>query len=81
MTRLQAALHVTPDGDFGPETEAAIRRLQARNGLTVDGVVGPATWSVIGVSQEATLTPPPSALPPPPASTAVPRTQRRPRPG
>jgi peptidoglycan hydrolase-like protein with peptidoglycan-binding domain len=63
VQRLQAALHVSPDGDFGPETEAAVRRLQARHGLTVDGVVGPATWNEIGVSSEETLTPPPSALP------------------
>ena len=62
VTRLQAALHLPVDGEFGPETEAAIRRLQARHGLTVDGVVGPETWGVIGVSGERTLTPPPSAL-------------------
>jgi peptidoglycan hydrolase-like protein with peptidoglycan-binding domain len=62
VARLQSALHLTADGSFGPETEAAIRRLQARHGLTVDGVVGPATWNVIGVSGEATLTPPASAL-------------------
>ncbi len=60
--RLQAALHVPVDGEFGPETEAAVRRLQARHGLTVDGIVGPSTWAVIGVTNEATLTPPPSAL-------------------
>jgi len=62
VTRLQAALHLPVDGEFGPETEAAIRRLQARHGLTVDGVVGPATWELLGVSGERTLTPPPSAL-------------------
>jgi peptidoglycan hydrolase-like protein with peptidoglycan-binding domain len=62
IRRLQAALRLTADGEFGPETEAAIRRLQARHGLNVDGVVGPATWSIIGVSGEATLQPPHSAL-------------------
>jgi peptidoglycan hydrolase-like protein with peptidoglycan-binding domain len=62
VARLQQALHMPVDGTFGPETEAAVRRLQARHGLTVDGVVGPATWSVIGVNNASTLTPPHDAL-------------------
>jgi peptidoglycan hydrolase-like protein with peptidoglycan-binding domain len=65
VKRLQAAMHVAVDGEFGPETEAAIRRLQARHGLTVDGVAGPATWKAIGQHDEPELTPPPAALPQP----------------
>jgi peptidoglycan hydrolase-like protein with peptidoglycan-binding domain len=65
IKRLQSALDVSSDGEFGPKTESAVRRLQASHGLTVDGVVGPDTWAALGIHAASTLTPPPSALPAP----------------
>lgn len=43
VKKLQAALGITADGDFGPGTEAALKKWQAANGLTADGVAGPKT--------------------------------------
>jgi peptidoglycan hydrolase-like protein with peptidoglycan-binding domain len=63
VQRLQSALQLSADGNFGPETEAAVRRLQARHGLTVDGVVGPETWALLGIHGQETLMPPASAMP------------------
>jgi peptidoglycan hydrolase-like protein with peptidoglycan-binding domain len=36
------------DGDFGQNTEKAVRNFQDEFGLEVDGVVGPVTWAALG---------------------------------
>jgi putative chitinase len=43
VQKMQQALGVTADGNFGPGTEAALKAWQRRNGLTADGIAGPAT--------------------------------------
>ncbi|HLM55958.1 MAG TPA: peptidoglycan-binding protein [Pyrinomonadaceae bacterium] len=52
QTVLEALGHRTGgiDGDFGPNTERAVRSFQLQAGLTVDGEVGPDTWGALGGS-------------------------------
>jgi peptidoglycan hydrolase-like protein with peptidoglycan-binding domain len=38
---------ITIDGDFGDETDGAVREFQRKRHLTVDGEVGPETWSAL----------------------------------
>jgi peptidoglycan hydrolase-like protein with peptidoglycan-binding domain len=47
VRQLQAALHIKSDGDYGPETEAAVYQYQATHGLPVDGVAGPKTTTAL----------------------------------
>jgi N-acetylmuramoyl-L-alanine amidase len=44
VRELQIALQTAVDGDFGPQTEAAVHGYQSREHLSVDGMVGPQTW-------------------------------------
>jgi peptidoglycan hydrolase-like protein with peptidoglycan-binding domain len=43
------------DGDFGPQTEAAVRAYQAQRGIAVDGIVGDQTWWAPAGAAGATL--------------------------
>lgn len=53
VRRLQRALTaalqqpVVIDGDFGPQTDQAVRDYQTAAGLTVDGIVGGQTWGAL----------------------------------
>jgi len=44
---LQKYLGLTPDGNFGPNTDKKVKEWQKSKGLTPDGVVGPKSWAII----------------------------------
>lgn len=56
VTRIQGALAEKGydpgevDGEFGPNTQAAVLRFQEAEGMVVDGAVGPETAEALGVS-------------------------------
>ena len=52
VKKVQTFLGITADGDFGPNTNAAVREYQSENGLTVDGIVGQQTWASMGLAEE-----------------------------
>ena len=43
------------DGDFGKNTEAAVKAFQKDNGLNADGVIGQVTWSVLCGAKPAAM--------------------------
>jgi len=49
VVKLQEALDISADGDFGPKTEAALKAFQDANGLEPDGIAGPVTYRALGL--------------------------------
>ena len=50
VKRLQAALKLNADGDFGPATKAAVIAFQKKQGLYPDGIVGKSSWARLCVA-------------------------------
>ena len=51
VKKLQTKLGLSADGDFGKNTEEAVKSFQLKNALTPDGIVGDNTWNkIIGES-------------------------------
>ena len=53
---LQKYLGLTPDGNFGPNTDKKVKEWQKSKGLTPDGVIGLKSWTIILGSQTTTST-------------------------
>ena len=49
VKKLQTALGLTADGDFGPMTKNAVVAFQKKKGLYADGIVGKQTWAALGI--------------------------------
>ena len=61
--RVQAAVGVRVDEDYGPVTERAVMTFQAAHGLAADGVVGPKTWARLTAGVQWPPTAPPGIDP------------------
>jgi cell wall-associated NlpC family hydrolase len=66
---LQHVLKVTPDGEFGPITEAAVQAAQRKAKLRPSGVVGVATWAALGLTGSPACVAPATAPAPTPSGT------------
>lgn len=53
---LQKYLGLTPDGNFGPNTDKKVKEWQKSKGLTPDGVIGPKSWAIILPQQSTSKT-------------------------
>lgn len=46
--RIKNSSGIGTDGDFGPETEGAVKKFQAQEGLETTGIVDDKTWKALG---------------------------------
>lgn len=49
VKKVQTKLKITADGNFGMQTETAVKNFQKVNKLTIDGIVGTATYKALGL--------------------------------
>jgi peptidoglycan hydrolase-like protein with peptidoglycan-binding domain len=54
VKKLQQALGITADGQFGAGTQKALKDFQSKNGLEADGLAGPATLAKMSLFKEMT---------------------------
>lgn len=49
VVKLQTALRISADGNFGPSTEKSLKEWQTKTGLTADGIAGASTFQRLGI--------------------------------
>ncbi len=52
VKKLQTALAIGADGQYGPGTAAAVSAFQTKNGLAADGIAGPETLAKMSIFAE-----------------------------
>jgi peptidoglycan hydrolase-like protein with peptidoglycan-binding domain len=77
VTALQSMLKLigyfkgTPNGNYGPQTEGAVKAFQKAKGLAQLGIVGPGTRAALNtLGNSSTATPTPAPAPTTPSSSA-----------